>query len=269
MKNAYYHKVGKYYDEEAADYDNRYWKNPVVQQMRQSFREEVKRFRFKTILEVGCGTGIDLVHFGHTHPESEVFGIDISDQMISMAQSKIDADQLTNVQADAILLEDCRSYYNDRRFDMIYVFFGALNTVENLTESARILDDLLAPGGTMVLTFVNKWYLGGVILDTLRFRFGRAFSRFRRVWGGYSPVRNLHSRCYSPAGLRKAFKGFRIVKHHGYSILHPAWYFTGINRKLGRLRRILWNADEWLNRTPLWRFGEYTLFALQKADRTD
>ena len=69
MKKGLYPEVGTYYDEDAADFDSRYWKNPVLQQIRQSFREEVKRYPFKTLLEVGCGTGIDLVHFGLTYPK--------------------------------------------------------------------------------------------------------------------------------------------------------------------------------------------------------
>jgi len=266
MKNRFYSEVGKYYDEEAADYDSRYWKNPVIQQIRQSFREEVKRYPFKTMLEVGCGTGLDLVHFGITHPETEVRGIDISAEMIRVSKDKIRENQLTNVMAFPVTLEECQALFQDQQFDLIYVFFGALNTSEDLSANADILRKLLAPGGKMVLTFVNKWYLGGIFLDSILLRFGRAISRLKPVWSGYSMMKYLPSRCYTPIEIRKAFKGFHVIKHQGYSILHPAWYFTRINRKLGRLRKILWKIDKWLTRTPLWRFGEYTLFTLEKTD---
>jgi hypothetical protein len=163
-------------------------------------------------------------------------------------------------------VEDCPTLFAGRKFDMIYVFFGALNTVENLAENARILGQMLAPGGRMVLTFVNKWYLAGMLLELARLRFRRAFGRLKPVWGGYSPARYLPSRCHSPVAIRRAFHDFIPIAHRGYSIVHPAWYFTGINRALGKAGRILWKADGWLNRTPFWRFGEYTLFTFQMPD---
>ena len=39
---SYYEEVGNYYDKDAVDFEQRYWKNPVLQRIRQSFREEVK-----------------------------------------------------------------------------------------------------------------------------------------------------------------------------------------------------------------------------------
>jgi len=267
MKKGLYPEVGTYYDEDAADFDSRYWMNPVLQQIRQSFREEVKSYPFKTMLEVGCGTGIDLVHFGLTHPEVQVTGIDISAEMVRISRDKIADSKLTNVQAFTATVEDCPALFQDQQFDLIYVFFGALNTVEDLSVNAGILRRMLAPDGKLVVTFVNKWYLGGIFLEAIRLRFRRAIARLKPVWGGYSAVKYLPSRCYSPAEILTAFSGFRTIRHHGYSILHPAWYFTGINRKLGRLRKILWKIDEMLTLTPLWRFGEYTLFSFEKADR--
>jgi hypothetical protein len=56
----YYNEIGTYYDTDASDFDSRYWENPVLQQIRQSFREEVKRYPAHSMLEVGCGTGLDL-----------------------------------------------------------------------------------------------------------------------------------------------------------------------------------------------------------------
>ena len=266
MKNGLYPEVGKYYDDDAEDFDSRYWKNPVLQQIRQSFREEVKRYPFDSMLEVGCGTGIDLVHFGITHPEVQVRGIDISSEMIRISRNKIAENKLSNVQAFTATVEDCPALFQDRQFDLIYVFFGALNTVEDLAVNAGILKKMLAPGGKIVATFVNKWYLGGIFIEGVRLRFGRATARLRKVWGGYSPVKYLPSRCYSPGEIRRAFQGLSINKHHGYSILHPAWYYTGINQKLRRAGNILWKTDESLNRTLFWRFGEYTLFTFQNAD---
>jgi SAM-dependent methyltransferase len=266
MSSSLYDQVGSYYDADAGDFDSRYWKNPVLQQLRQAFREEVMRNPFSDALEVGCGTGIDLVHFGTCNPGSRICGIDISPEMARISSGRIAASHLGNIEVHAATVEAFETLFPARRFDLIYVFFGALNTVDDLSVNARILNGMLTPGGRMVLTFVNKWYLGGIALELIRFRFRRAFARLKPVWGGYSPSRHLPSRCYTPAEVQKAFRSLTMTGRHGYSILHPAWYFTGINRKLGKAGRLLWKADIRLSRTPLWRFGEYTLFTFQKTD---
>jgi ubiquinone/menaquinone biosynthesis C-methylase UbiE len=97
MNSKYYKEVGNYYDNDANDFDSRYWSNPVLQQIRQSFREEVKRFDSSTMLEIGCGTGLDLVHFSNIFPERQIFGIDISGKMVRISESRIEKNKSTNI----------------------------------------------------------------------------------------------------------------------------------------------------------------------------
>lgn len=264
MRSEYYKEVGKYYDEDANDFDIRYWSNSVLQQIRQSFREEVKRFDSPTMLEIGCGTGLDLVHFSKIFPERHIFGIDISDEMVRMCTSRIVKDQCENIVVQKGSVENIEELFPNQQFDMVYVFFGALNTVENLTESAKILNKLLKNNGKMVLTFVNKWYLAGMFIELARLRFAKIFARVKPVWGGYSPSKSLPSHCYSPKQIRRAFNKFSILKRKGFSIVHPAWYYTGINYKSGKLLKYLWRFDMLLDKTFLWRFGEYSLYVFKK-----
>jgi len=262
--NQYYNLIGQYYDKDACDYDARYWTNPVVQQMRQSFREEVKRYPAHTMLEIGFGTGMDLVHFAKTHPDRQLFGIDVSGEMLRISTDRIVQSGCSNIQVQAGSVEDLEKLYPRQRFDMIYVFFGALNTVENLSETAKSLMQVLNPNGTVVITFVNKWYLGGMVMELIRLRPARAFARLQNVWGGYSPVHRLPSRCYTPREVKAAFAGLKPITRQGYTIVHPAWFYTRINQKLGRLRRVLWAIDRLLNKTFVWRFGEYGLLVFQR-----
>lgn len=260
----YYNQVSDYYDGDAGDFDQRYWNNPVLQQIRQSFRQEVKRFSGNHMLEIGCGTGLDLVHFSALFPERKLFGIDISARMVRLSQSRLEKNERSNIQLGQGSVEDVPALFPGQRFDIIYVFFGALNTVESLPHAARALEGLLSEKGVMVLTFVNKWYLAGMIIEMLRLRFKRAYGRLNPLWGGYSPSKFLPSHCYSPQEIKKAFKAFTLVSKQGYSILHPAWYFTTINQKLGKWRKYFWKADLLLNKTFLWRYGEYTMFVFKK-----
>jgi ubiquinone/menaquinone biosynthesis C-methylase UbiE len=264
----YYHEIGTYYDTDAADFDARYWENPVLQQIRQSFREEVKRYPAQSILEVGCGTGLDLVHFALTHPDAVIKGIDISNEMVKLTQKRIDQNGCSNATVKKGRVEEIGNLFGDECFDLVYVFFGALNTVEDLKKAAGHLAKSLKPGGILVLSFVNKWYLAGMLLEMAKLNFRRAFARLKPIWGGYSPVKYLPSHCYTPAQIRKSFHGMKLIKIRGYSILQPAWYFTRINNKLGKAGKLLWKADLLLNRTFFRRFGEYILFVFQLSNNT-
>ena len=150
-------------------------------------------------------------------------------------------------------------------FDHIYVFFGALNTVQDLRRVAGILRKRMKRDGTMVLTFVNKWYLVDMLFGLLKFKFRRAFRRIRKIWGGYSDLHHLESRCFSPREIRKAFGNqFEMTHRRGYSILYPAWYRVHwVSRLGGKISDILWNADRILNHTPAWCLGEYALYSFK------
>lgn len=257
----YYNKVETYYDQDAVDFENRYWKNPVLQRIRQDFREVVKKYSFSSALEIGFGTGLDLAHFAAVFPDCRIAGLDISGAMQRHAAAKLEP--YPNAWAHQGSVENIQETAPGT-YDLIYVFFGALNTVEDLHKAALHLHAATHPGSKLVLTFVNKWYLGGMAIEVLKGKFGSAFNRLKTVWGGYSPSKQLDSRCYSPKEIKQAFSQFHLIKRQGYSIIHPAWYYHKLNRRLGRMREVLWKMDKSLNRTPLWSCGEYTLFVFQR-----
>ncbi|MGB0430981.1 MAG: class I SAM-dependent methyltransferase [Bacteroidia bacterium] len=264
-ENQYYKQVGDYYDDDAPEFEKRYWKNPVLQRIRIDFRNYVHKLEFKNALEIGFGSGLDLAHFARCYPEKEFYGIDVSQGMVNSALAKKQKHQLQNLSIAKGSVEDVSQAFNNTKFDLIYVFFGALNTVENLELVAKELNKLLAPNGKMVLTFVNKWYLQGMAIEFFKLRWDAAFGRLKKVWGGYSPTRHLSSVCYSPAQISRIFKNNNILQKQGYSITHPAWYYIRFNiwlRPKGRW--LLWKTDKWLNRTLAWKWGEYALYTMNK-----
>ena len=264
----YYQKVADYYDRDAETFEERYWKNIVLQRIRQSFREEVKAHSFSDLLEIGCGPGLDTSHFGSIYPNRKVYGIDIAPAMVASASKKVQDLGLENVRVVVGTSETLQTLFPEVRFDHIYVFFGALNTVSDLRHVAGILKKSLKPNGTMVLTFVNKWYMFDMVIDLLKFRFRRAFRRVRTIWGGYSETNRLESRCFSPGQIKRAFgEDFEITRRRGYSILYPAWYRSHLAHRLGtKISDVLWNADRVLSRTPAWCLGEYALYSFRVKD---
>ncbi|TVQ80061.1 MAG: class I SAM-dependent methyltransferase [Flavobacteriales bacterium] len=264
MNNQYYNEVGSYYDDDARDFEKRYWDNFVLQRIRQSFREEVKRLPGKNILEIGFGPGFDLVHFARILPHANLFGLDISQEMVNITQEKIDNENLTNAQVAQGSVEDIQHRFPNTKFDTIYVFFGALNTVEDLKSAASCLEKVLHDNGRMVLTFVNKYYIAGMAIECLKGKFRTAFDRLKPVWGGYSPTKFLASTCYSPSEIEAAFSAMKTEKFRGYSIIYPAWYYRKIHSKIPkRALEILWKIDEKIGGSITGGLGEYTLFVLK------
>ena len=264
MKTNYYNKVGKYYDKDAIDFEHRYWENDTLQRIRQSFREHVRNYNFTSALEVGFGPGFDIVHFAQTFPNAKINGVDISAEMVRIANEKIKHENLKNAKVKQGSVEDIESQFPGERYDMIYVFFGALNTVNDLKASIKELERLLLPGGNLILTFVNKWYLGGIIIESLKFKFSRAFSRLKKIWGGYSPTNFLASKCYSTREV-KSSSTLSCKYQRGYSIFFPAWYYRGIHRRLpNKIRLFLWHLDSKISSMKLGTLGEYMLYDFQK-----
>ena len=264
----YYRGVGAYFDLDAAQFDARYWANPVLQRIRQVFREEVKRQSFRTALEVGCGTGMDLAHFARIYPDRSFVGVDVSERMVDLARQRVRAAALDNARVEVASSDDAPGRFGHRAFDLCYVFFGALNTIEDMDRTADRLYDATAPGGSLVLTFVNRWYVADIAIGLLRGRGRSAFQRLADHWGGYSPDRELASRCVGPAQVRRAFgRGGALVRRRGFSIAYPAWYRSHWLARLGRVGPLLWKLDEGLNRTPAWSLGEYALYVFRKAAR--
>jgi ubiquinone/menaquinone biosynthesis C-methylase UbiE len=263
--SSYYEAVADYYNRDACNYEARYRSNSVAQRIRESFRDEVKAHPFEQALEIGCGTGMDASHFGTIFPGKRIFGIDIAPAMASHAIHKVRELGLKNVRIAVGTPESLDEIFPETQFDLIYVFFGALNTVPDLPHMAGLLRNRLKSNGTMVLTFVNKWYLADTLIHLLKGRFGRAFKRFRKDWGGYSDSHHLESRCFSPWEIRRAFGGhFRITQSKGYSILYPAWYRDGLAHRFGtKLCNALWKADKALSHTPAWCLGEYALYTFK------
>jgi phosphatidylethanolamine/phosphatidyl-N-methylethanolamine N-methyltransferase len=98
------------------------------------------------ILEVGVGTGLSLPDYAREH---RLVGIDISAPMLRKAQERVAAQQLTNVEALAVM-DAARLALADASFDVIvaqYVITTVPDPEGTLDEFMRVL----RPGGEIVL----------------------------------------------------------------------------------------------------------------------
>jgi ubiquinone/menaquinone biosynthesis C-methylase UbiE len=263
---SYYDKVGTYYDKDAVDFEQRYHQNSALQRIRQSFRQHTKSYEQTTVLEVGFGPGFDLVHFAEQFPDRKFYGIDISAEMVRLTQEKIDRMGLKNAWVAKGSVEDIKVLFPAVQFDMIYVFFGALNTVNDLKGAFADLRAVLSLRGRMVLTFVNKYYVAGTLIELLKLKPKFAFARWKKVWGGYSPTIFLASRCYRPGQIKKLAQ-LECTYSRGYSIFYPAWYYHKFHRFIPKsVLHLLWRLDERIARTPIGKWGEYMLYTFEEKN---
>lgn len=261
----FYQSVSAYYDKDAdMNFEARAEVNPLLGRIRDDFRAVTVKYPFSNILEIGCGPGFDVAWFAASYPDIKVTGIDISENMVQLAQKRIVGQGLSNAKVLQADERDMLRQFGPGSFDMVLVYFGALNTVANLSAAADQIHKLLSSGGHAVLTFVNKWYWREMFVQVLKLNFKIAFARLKKEWGGYSTDRHLPSRCYSPSEIKSAFKHFQLLEKKGYSIFYPAWY--NYRKWLSKLQETdrLWRKDESLQNTFLWSKGEYTLFVLRR-----
>lgn len=265
----YYKRVAGHFDEDAQLFEERYEENPVLQKIRGEFRRYTEKYDFTNALEIGCGPGIDLVWFAEKYPERNFYGFDVSPEMVRIANKNIRERGLTNAIAETGSVEDINKLFPGKTFDMIFVYFGGLNTVYDLPQAARWLYEVSAPDATFVFTSVNRYYLMDFVMKALKMKWGEAVARFRNQWKGYSPGRDLPSNVYSARRIKKVFQyGFRILERRGFSLFYPPWFGARHLNKLKGMGPLLWKLDSILQHTPLWNIGEYSIYVM-KSRKTD
>ena len=254
--------TGAYYDAFADLAEERYSANHVLVRVREAFRRAVEPHPAASVLDLGCGPGTDLAWFAERYPRRRYAGVDVSPRMIELARARLGERACVRRGCTADLPE----LFPDDPFDLVYSFFGPLNTEPDLDRAVAALDRVVAPGGALVLTFVNRFYLFDAAMHLLRGRVSSAAARIANRWRGYSPTTPLGASLYFPRQLEARFApSFEVERREGFSIVYPPWYWAHRFRRDGAAVRALWLADRALNRTPLWAAGEHVLYVLRRS----
>ena len=76
-----------------------------------------------TVLEVGCGTGRNLIQAARRYPTAQLYGLDISEAMLETARKSIGraglSDRITLKQADATNF-DAQTLFGQAQFDRVF-----------------------------------------------------------------------------------------------------------------------------------------------------
>lgn len=103
-----------------------------------------------SVLEIGCGTGRNLLRVAERYPGCKLFGIDISDEMLKTACAATKRQGSSGVrlaQADATTF-DAKKALGLSQFDRVY-FSYTLSMIPEWRKALQHAATLLAPGGEL------------------------------------------------------------------------------------------------------------------------
>ncbi|WP_322895312.1 MULTISPECIES: class I SAM-dependent methyltransferase [unclassified Yoonia] len=100
------------------------------------------------VLEIACGTGRNLDHIARRYPDSVLYGLDISEEMLRSARAKL-GDRAVLAQGDACHF-DPNLLFGVAQFDRI-IFSYSLSMIPDWTGALAQALQHLAPGGSLHL----------------------------------------------------------------------------------------------------------------------
>ena len=124
-----------------------------------------------TVLELGCGTGRNIVLAARRYPDARFFGLDISAEMLETATAAIAREGLSDCVAlargDATDF-DARALFGIESFDRIFVSYS-LSMIPGWEKTVSAALATLAPGGSLhVVDFGQQEGLPGWFRTLLR-----------------------------------------------------------------------------------------------------
>ena len=103
------------------------------------------------VLEIGCGTGRNLVRIARRFPEARLFGLDVSNEMLASARAAIARARLETrirvAQGDAASFDAAR-LFGRPHFERVMISY-ALSMIPAWREALAEAVDALAPGGSL------------------------------------------------------------------------------------------------------------------------
>ena len=107
-------------------------------------------YRGKSLLEVGCGSGIDLVRFARAGAIAT--GIDLSRVAVELARKNI---ELNGLSAEIHIMNGEAMQFADNSFDVVYAH-GVLQYTADAEKMIAEIQRVLKPGGEAIMMVYNR-----------------------------------------------------------------------------------------------------------------
>lgn len=148
----------------------------------------------QNILEIGCGTGRNLIILAKKHSKTSFFGLDASGAMLETAQTTVDNQNLGNVILKTALADDFdfhRTFDLKKPFDTIF-FSYSITMIPSWKESIAVALENLSPGGNL---YIVDFYDQADLPSWFRALLKNWLKKFHvQFWSGLLPhLRELES----------------------------------------------------------------------------
>jgi S-adenosylmethionine-diacylgycerolhomoserine-N-methlytransferase len=120
-----------------------------------------------SVLEIGCGTGRNLLVVRRRYPQARLFGLDISEEMLDTARRNSQARNIIYARADAADFNPS-DLFDEAHFDRIFISY-ALSMIPSWQAVLASAAKMLAPGGELhVIDFGQQERLPKAFRSALR-----------------------------------------------------------------------------------------------------
>jgi len=130
-----------------------------------------------SVLEIGCGTGRNLIAAARAHPDARFFGIDISSEMLATARGNIRragfSERIALGRGDAASFNP-EALFGRAQFDRVF-FSYSLSMIPAWREALQHTARMIAPGGRLLVVDFGqqermpKWFRAGLFAGLARF----------------------------------------------------------------------------------------------------
>lgn len=256
------------FNAQSSVFDETYQKSLITNYARSRIRSAIKEVLTQPsrILEINGGTGEDAIYFakqGH-----QVLSTDISEDMIAIQRSKIDAEGLNSKINSEILSYENLDELKGQKFDFIYSNFGGLNCTNQLDKVIQKMPDLLNANGKICLVVMPPVCLWEFVF-LLNGKFRQAFRRLNKN-GTPSHIEGKHflSWYYNPGYIQRILKTqFKTLNLESLCLVVPPVFYERHIIHRPKLFKLMNGIEQALKRVPILRnMGDYYILIMEKKD---
>ncbi len=220
------------------------------------------------ILEIGCGTGYDAVHFAQQG--ISVVACDESSAMIRVARTRAKGEAYgSNISFEVCANEDLHLLNGYGTFDGVFSNFGSLNCSGDLRQVVAGLATKVRPGGRLQLCLIGPFCLWEFLWFLLQGKISKAVRRLRRD-GATARLGQKEIRVFYPSvkTLRRIFSPeFSLVRWQGIGVAVPPSYAESSFGYRSKVLGILACLDKKIQRLPIMRsLGDHILLEFVRRE---
>jgi ubiquinone/menaquinone biosynthesis C-methylase UbiE len=262
-------QVARAFTAQSAIFDKLYESNGIVTYKRERVRQFLLSYLApgSRILELNAGTGDDAIFLakkGHT-----VHATDISTGMQSKLSEKVALHHLNEFVSQELCSFTSLENLSDKGpYDCIFSNFAGLNCTGDLKKVLDSFDNLLKPGGMVVMVILPGFCLWETLF-MLKGKFKTATRRLFSSGGRKAKIDGASFTCwyYSPGFIiRTLRKKFELKGLEGLCTIVPPSYVENFPEKFPGLYDWLCRRERKLKSKWPWRsIGDYYIISLQKV----